>query len=100
MQNISFNLPVFLATPVSVAIVIAHCLKGIDFLNNFWCICPEGTKPFIDSDRYENGTDKTWDLDNDSLYQLGALSLSWVSLIIIGGHIWWSTQNVLDPSEK
>ena len=95
MQTFTVNIPVFLATPASIAIVMAHCTKGISFLDQFTCYCLEGLESFHTDDK-----DK-WDITGlDTLIHIVVLFAAWIALHIICGHIWFPRQDVLDTSEK
>ena len=98
MQTFSFNLPLLLATPTTLAIILTHCKMqtGIPFLEDFKWVCPEGL------DSFHNDTlVNDWTITSmASYYHAAILFASWVALLVICGHIWFPRQNVLDPSEK
>ena len=86
MQTISFNLPLALATPVTVLVLGLQCRLGYFDYEQFIWYCPEGF-----------GNTRT---SSTTFWHMMCCILWWVSELIIAGHIWWPKQNTMDKTEK
>ena len=85
MQKFGFSLPLLLATPVTIIILVCQC--HLDFLNSksyFW-LCPDGIKT---------------ETVNASYWQFMLCFAVWLSQMITAGHIWTPKQERLASLEK
>ena len=88
MQRISYDIPLLLATPLTVGLVVVQC--KYQFIPNFgpfeW-YCPEGFR-------------ETDFLIPDSVWQLACCGMFWISLVIITCYLWRPKHNPMDKNEK